>query len=187
MKPIKFPEANVTYAENQKEYTPLPALRHSTPNGEVISCWKLSLWERLQILLTGKLWVMLMTFHQPLTPSYFTVKKSEVISPPNLYYLHRNARIKSYEIDDVTMVYELQYRVPWIWGKIWVKAGVLQDENYLIDPLPIQTIANQLLLDRRLRSQSAAADRRLYQKMWWQVNEKFYEFQIFNHPFNHQI
>ena len=32
-----------------------------------------------QVLFTGKLWCSLMCFHQPTTPSFFTVKKSEVL------------------------------------------------------------------------------------------------------------
>lgn len=80
MIPIKFPEHNVIYAENQPEYQPLPAFRDSGPHGEVISCWQLSFKERLRILFTGKLWVSLWSFNQPLTPSYFTTKKSEVLT-----------------------------------------------------------------------------------------------------------
>lgn len=79
MKPIKFPEHNVVYAENQEEYIPLPAFKADTPEGEVVSCWKLSFRERLRILFTGKLWVMIMTFNNPLTPSLFTTKKGEVL------------------------------------------------------------------------------------------------------------
>jgi hypothetical protein len=79
MKPIKFKEQNCTYAENQPEYMPLPAFRYNTRDGQVVSCWKLSFWERLRLLFTGKLWVSLMMFGQPLTPSYFTTKKSDVL------------------------------------------------------------------------------------------------------------
>ena len=79
MKPIKFKEQNCTFAENQPEYVPLPAFRADTKEGEVISCWQLSFRERLRILFTGKLWVMLMTFNKPLTPSLFTTKKSDII------------------------------------------------------------------------------------------------------------
>ncbi len=80
MEPIKFKEQNCTYAENQPEYLTLPAFKADGPEGLVISCWKLSLIERLRILFKGKLWVMLMTFKKPLTPSYFTTKKSDVLS-----------------------------------------------------------------------------------------------------------
>ena len=81
MKPIKFEEQNCTYAENQPEYLPLPAFRDpNDETGQVISCWSLSFAERLRILFTGKLWVSIMTFHQPLTPSFFTTKKSDVLT-----------------------------------------------------------------------------------------------------------
>lgn len=79
MKPIEFPEVNTTYAKDQPEYLPLPVFKANTPQGECVSCWKLSFTERLRILFTGKLWVMLMTFNRPLTPSYFTTKKSDVL------------------------------------------------------------------------------------------------------------
>lgn len=79
MKPIEFPEANVTFAKDQPEYQPLPAFKNQSPEGEVISCWQLSFVERMRILFTGKLWVSLMTFNKPLTPSFFTTKKSEVL------------------------------------------------------------------------------------------------------------
>jgi hypothetical protein len=79
MTPIKFKEQNCTYAENQKEYLPLPAFKDEGEMGQVVSCWKLSFVERLRILFNGKLWVSLATFHKPLTPSFFTTKKSEVL------------------------------------------------------------------------------------------------------------
>lgn len=80
MKPIKFKEQNITYAENQPEYLPLPAFKNESAQGEVISCWQLSWSERLRILITGKLWVSLLSFNKPLTPSFFTTKKSEVLT-----------------------------------------------------------------------------------------------------------
>jgi len=80
MKPIKFKEQNCTYAENQPEYLPLPAFKSLESDGQVISCWSLSFTERIRILFTGKLWVSLMAFHKPLTPSFFTTKKSDVLT-----------------------------------------------------------------------------------------------------------
>ena len=81
MKPIKFKEQNCTFAENQPEYIPLPAYKVDEPEGRIISCWQLSFRERLRILFTGHLWVSLMMFGKPLTPSYFTTKKSDLITP----------------------------------------------------------------------------------------------------------
>ena len=80
MKPIKFPESNITFAEDQPEYQPLPALKYDNQYGEVISCWKLSFRERLRILFGGKIWLSLMMFGKPLTPSYLTTIKSEVVN-----------------------------------------------------------------------------------------------------------
>ena len=100
MKPIKFPESNCVYlvrqdrhpvqrlapvvhrlvAEDQPEYLPLPV--HKTEEGEVISCWKLSWKERWQVLVGGKMWWSVLTFHHPLQPqrpyvtSPFEKKKS---------------------------------------------------------------------------------------------------------------
>jgi len=80
MKPIEFKEQNVVYAKDQPEYQPLPAFKDSSPEGLVISCWKLSWKERFQILITGKLWVSLMSFNKPLTPSFFSVFKSDMFT-----------------------------------------------------------------------------------------------------------
>lgn len=79
MKPIKFPECNTTYAENQPEYQPLPGYKHNGPKGEFIFCHQLDWKERLKILFTGKLWVCLLTFNNPLTPSFHTVNKKDVL------------------------------------------------------------------------------------------------------------
>lgn len=80
MKPIKFPEVNITYAENQPEYLPLPGFKADTPQGEFVFCHQLDWKERIKILLTGKLWVCILTFNKPLTPSFHTVNKSDVIA-----------------------------------------------------------------------------------------------------------
>ena len=77
MKPIKFKEANVTYAKDQPEYLPLPVYRH--PNGEVTSCWKLSWRERMYMFFHGKIWINLMTFNQPLQPQRPYARKPDYI------------------------------------------------------------------------------------------------------------
>jgi hypothetical protein len=76
MKPIKFKEQNITFAENQPEYLPLPA--HRTEDGQVIFCSHLTFRERLKVLWTGKVWVSLLSFNKPLTPSFLTVDKSDL-------------------------------------------------------------------------------------------------------------
>jgi len=71
MEPIKFKEQTLTYAENQPEYNPLPA--HKDMFGRVTSCWKLTFRERIKILFTGKIWLILLSFNKPLTPSLLKV------------------------------------------------------------------------------------------------------------------
>lgn len=83
MTPIKFPESNVVFAEHQPEYQFLPCLRK--PNGELIVCWGLTIKERLQVLLTGKLWHTIATFNQPLQPQMIEVEKPDfAIKPESL-------------------------------------------------------------------------------------------------------
>jgi hypothetical protein len=79
MKPIEFKEQTVVFAKDQPEYLPLPAFVDPSPEGNVISCWKLSFKERIHLLLHGCIWLSLMSFHKPLTPSFITVKKSDVL------------------------------------------------------------------------------------------------------------
>jgi hypothetical protein len=82
MKPVEFKHQNVVFAKDQPEYQPLPALKLDTPQGEVISCWKMSLKERIKVLFTGRVWLSLMSFNKPLTPSYISVNRKEVFSTP---------------------------------------------------------------------------------------------------------
>jgi len=80
MKPIEFKEQNVVFAKDQPEYQPLPALRLDTPSGEVITCWGLSWKERLRVLFTGKVWVSLLSFNKPLTPSLLSTDKNDLFT-----------------------------------------------------------------------------------------------------------
>ena len=82
MKPIEFPEQNVVFAKDQPEYLPLPAHKVSEPEGRVIFCQQLTFTERVRVLFTGKIWCALMMFNKPLTPSYFTTKKSDLFTNP---------------------------------------------------------------------------------------------------------
>ena len=65
MKPIEFKGQNVVFAKDQKPYLPLPAYQQEDI---IIHCWRLSLWERLKILLTGKLWIQVRNFKMPPHP-----------------------------------------------------------------------------------------------------------------------
>ena len=80
MKPIKFKDQTVVFAENQPEYGNLPALRIDSPQGEVVTCWKMTLGERLKVIFTGRVWLSLMSFNKPLTPSFMSVNRKEIYS-----------------------------------------------------------------------------------------------------------
>lgn len=83
MKPIKFKHSNIVFAKDQPQYQSLPALRLDSPEGEVISCWRLTFIERLKVLIFGRVWMSLMMFGQPLTPSRLAVNRKEVFSLPS--------------------------------------------------------------------------------------------------------
>src|SRR5690606_15768462 len=68
MNPVKFKGHNLTLAENQKEYNPLPVCNECTPEGSKVSCWRLSLWERIVVLFTGRIFIRQLTFHAPFQP-----------------------------------------------------------------------------------------------------------------------
>ena len=70
MKPVTFKGMNCTFAKDQPEYLPLPA--HKTDDGMVTTLWKAGLLERLKVLLTGKIIVVVMTFNAPLQPLKIT-------------------------------------------------------------------------------------------------------------------
>ena len=75
MKPIKFKEVNFTLAKEQSPYIPLPAWTWRGDDGTVISCWQLSRRERLKLLVTGKIWLKVLTFNQPLQPQKLDVDR----------------------------------------------------------------------------------------------------------------
>ncbi len=75
MKPVPFPQANVTYAEHQPEYLPLPACRElAVPFIPVTSCWGMTWRERLRVFFTGRVFVQMLTFGQPLQPLRVTAE-----------------------------------------------------------------------------------------------------------------
>lgn len=75
MKPISFREQTGVFAEDQPEYGDLPSHLDGGPEGIVTSCWGLSWSERVRILLSGKLWLQVMTFYQPLQPLNVAAEK----------------------------------------------------------------------------------------------------------------
>ena len=83
MKAKKFKHQNAVFAQNQPEYTPLPALKLEDKEGHVIFCMGLSFWERVRVLFLGKIWVSLRMFDQDLTPSFHSTRRKDVYSHPD--------------------------------------------------------------------------------------------------------
>ena len=78
--PIDFAERNVEIAKDQPQYRTLPAfVDPDDPYGHRITCWQVSYRDRLKLLLTGRLWVDVMSFNQPLQPLFFSVNKADVL------------------------------------------------------------------------------------------------------------
>lgn len=74
MKPTEFEGHNVVFAKDQPQYEPLPAfVDPKDPNSEVISCWELSEDDLKKINETGKIYLSMWTFNNPLQPIRLTV------------------------------------------------------------------------------------------------------------------
>lgn len=77
MKPIKFPGCNVTFAEDQPEYMPLPGfINKESSAGEFITVWQLEPEEIEEIKETGLIVVQQLTFHEKLTPILITTRSN---------------------------------------------------------------------------------------------------------------
>ena len=77
MRPLNFEGANVVFAANQPEYIPLPAEYRGGKSGEILTCWELTPQELKKIQETGKIWLGVLTFGQPLQPLLLSVDKPE--------------------------------------------------------------------------------------------------------------
>jgi len=93
MKPVRFEEVNITFAEQQPPYQPLPANR--MPDGVVTSCWQLTLKERLAVLWTGKMWFSLWTFNGPPQPQLPSAEKPRWMRDLPLASIHDAAKAKA--------------------------------------------------------------------------------------------
>lgn len=77
MEPVNFEAANVVFGANQPEYRPLPAEYRGGKSGEILTCWELSPDELKRVQETGKIWLGVLTFGQPLQPVFVAVDKPE--------------------------------------------------------------------------------------------------------------
>ena len=69
MKIVEFDKCNIVFAKEQPEYL----LAHKTEDGIVTSCWGLSWWERLRVLVGGRIFLKVKTFNKPPQPVRISV------------------------------------------------------------------------------------------------------------------
>ena len=72
IKPIEFKEQNTIFAKDQKQYNNLPS--HRAPQGKITSCWSMTILQRLKFLLTGKFYLSVYTYNEPLQPVSLSLK-----------------------------------------------------------------------------------------------------------------
>lgn len=65
MKPISFREQNTTFVPPEGMEERCGSMPAFLGEGQVISCWKLTVWERLKLLFTGRLWFSVIGNAQP--------------------------------------------------------------------------------------------------------------------------
>lgn len=78
MTPVEFSESNIVIAADQPEYRPLPAHVDGSLEQRMTCCWRLTWRERLQVLITGRLWHQALTFRRPLQPQLLSTDKPEM-------------------------------------------------------------------------------------------------------------
>jgi hypothetical protein len=72
----------VVYAKDQPEYQPLPSIR--APDGTILTRWSLDEDERRQVAEQGYVYLMVMTFNQPLQPLLMTVDPPDDFMPTSI-------------------------------------------------------------------------------------------------------
>lgn len=77
MKPVSFKGQNVVFAEDQPQYTPLPAFRDS--KGTVVTCWELSHEDFEKIVETKRIYLSVQTFNNALQPVFLTADIEDVL------------------------------------------------------------------------------------------------------------
>lgn len=96
MKPIKFKEANVVFYKDKPGYMPMYAFKTSDAEGYIVSCWNLSISERIRVLFTGKIWINSMMYHNPITAIFMSTKKSQIFMTPKCLQVLRAGLIHIY-------------------------------------------------------------------------------------------
>ena len=70
----------VIFAKDQPQYRPLPALRAMASDGRVVTRWRPTLGERIQVLVGADVWLQQLTFGHPLQAILPTIGRPAVLS-----------------------------------------------------------------------------------------------------------
>ena len=65
MTPVPFREQNHTFLPPPRMEDKVGSLPTFVGEGQVISCWRLTLWERIKLLFTGRMWFSVIGNAQP--------------------------------------------------------------------------------------------------------------------------
>lgn len=82
MRAVKFKEANIEIAKNQEEYHTLHAFRappEADRYGQTITCWTMSWKEWFRFIFTGKIYLNVLTFNEPLQPLNMGTRVKDVV------------------------------------------------------------------------------------------------------------
>ena len=64
----------------QRQYLPLPGIRHCDEKGIITTCWSMSFRERIRALISGKIVCQVMTFDRPIQPQKLIVVGCEDVA-----------------------------------------------------------------------------------------------------------
>lgn len=78
MEAKEFKEVNIRIAENQEQYSTLPAF-HNKEEGSLTFCFELTQDELNRIHATGEIWFKQLTFNGPMNPIALSCNKEDLI------------------------------------------------------------------------------------------------------------
>ena len=81
MKSVKFKESTIVFAKGDPVYETHVYMDQSI-RGEkdIVVCYKLNFWERLLVLITGRIWLTQTTYNGKLLPLWLTTLKKQLLT-----------------------------------------------------------------------------------------------------------
>lgn len=75
---VKWKHTNIEIGLKQNQYITLPALKINGAEGHLITKWKLTIPQRLKVLITGTIWMNSMTYNKPFTPMKLSTNRKQL-------------------------------------------------------------------------------------------------------------